>query len=516
MVALFGLNTPKEGKQRDKESNVSTSGEPSPSNGKASDISTATLPLPLTWLKTVSGCYCADCATAEPVNNRSSPTKYDLEALKKSTASPLVLAPMSSPTSNHQDILAEYMAACRFYGCGDRINAGVLTCLRFSLPSLRVTGDFHDSDMLALVELLLRHANGALQFIHRLDFGRTEGPLNGKRGFGSHGALTLAKVLQTTQHVKEVWLPRNFVGPYGASALFIACSSNPIIKKLVLRRCRIGEQGALVFAELIATSSETGLIDVDLSANRIGFRGSLAIEQALMQRNLHHDMHAMTVDLEGNLVLQEVMNGVTHGLGTLLALLGCQFMSARTAGMSQRHVVSCGVYSASLLVLYSSSTLYHSFFSMRTVKWIFEIMDKSAIYILIAGSYTPFLQITLPDMPIFSEFLLAFLWICCVLGIGVEACFPTWKYRTYFSLAMYLSMGWSALVCLPEVAAAMSPTGFNLIILGGVAYTAGVPFFVRNNNLDHAIWHVFVLAGSIIHWLSIYFFVAPLEIPAKS
>lgn len=170
----------------------------------------------------------------------------------------------------------------------------------------------------------------------------------------------------------------------------------------------------------------------------------MAIETA-MKRNRKR----MAMDLEGNLVFQEVMNCITHGLGAVLAFVGSTTLSAAVRGSSQRHIVSCAVYSTSLVVLYTSSTLYHSFFSMRNTKWVFEVLDKCAIYILISGSYTPFLQIVLSHKPIWSTYLLGFLWILCFLGIAIEFTLPTWQYRRMFSLAMYLSMGWSALICLP-------------------------------------------------------------------
>jgi channel protein (hemolysin III family) len=170
----------------------------------------------------------------------------------------------------------------------------------------------------------------------------------------------------------------------------------------------------------------------------------MAIEAAM---NVHK--RRMTIDLEGNLVFQEVMNCITHGLGVLLAFMGSTTLSSAVRGSSTRHVVSCAVYSTSLVVLYTSSTLYHSFFSMRNTKWVFEVLDKCAIYILISGSYTPFLQIVLSHKPIWSIYLLGFLWLLCFLGITVEFTMPTWEYKGIFSLAMYLGMGWSGVVCLP-------------------------------------------------------------------
>ena len=241
---------------------------------------------------------------------------YNLQALRNtSSVSPLVTAPMLHTSGGLrslpmiESIIGEYTAACKVYGCSDRINAGILTTIRFSLPSLRVTGSFHDADVLALCEVLFRHANGALSYIQRLDFAiaSKEGKRNNRLGFTSHGAFALSKVLQQTNNINEIFLPRHKIGPYGASALFMACRDNPSIHTLGLRRCRIGERGALAFAELVCTSFKTGLKDVDLSANSIGYRGTAAIDRALLKRESSFpSLPLMIVNLEGNHVFPEV------------------------------------------------------------------------------------------------------------------------------------------------------------------------------------------------------------------
>jgi hemolysin III len=432
--------------------------------------------------------------------------------------SPWVVEPMmarTAPTELQQSvmerILHDYRLICQFYHC--EVDAAVLTTIRFSLPSLRtsLSAAFHDNDMLALCELLFRYANGPLQHIRRLDFSRRTRvrslpsmPLRNlaATGFGSHGALALAKLLQHTQYISELYLERNRIGPYGASALFIACSTNPTLQQLSVRRCRVGERGGLAFAAYAIPSPTCGLLLADLSANAIGYRGSLAIEYA-MQTRVAQDASSeeprphLVLDMEGNLVFQEIMNSVTHGLGILLALVGACMMSAAVQDRSLRHRWSCGVYSTSLVVLYTSSTLYHSFFTLRHTKWVFEVIDKCAIYILIAGSYTPFLQIVLSYHSMFSEGLLLFLWSLCVMGVGVEFALPTWKQKGTFSLAMFLGMGWSALVCLPEVARIIPLRAIHLMTLGGLAYTAGVPFFVRNNSTFFVVFFVGILVGFV-------------------
>jgi|AntRauTorckE5430_2_1112549.scaffolds.fasta_scaffold05571_1 hypothetical protein len=209
-----------------------------------------------------------------------------------------------SPRSHTLPIMQEYLTATQMYGCKD-VNPGVLTALRFSLPTLRVSGSFHDADMLALAEVLFRHCNGALKHIQRLDFsiaGRF-GKLHGKKGFGSHGAFTLSRVLCISNHIEAIFVQRNRIGPYGAAAIFAAASKNPVVKTIEMRRCGIGEKGAMAFVEHIGKSDVCTLKEVDLSVNKIGFRGSILIEEMLIAKGDKGNM--IDVDLEGNLVLQE-------------------------------------------------------------------------------------------------------------------------------------------------------------------------------------------------------------------
>lgn len=209
-----------------------------------------------------------------------------------------------SPRDHTLQLLQEYTTSTQMYGCR-HVNAGVITALRFSLPTLRVAGSFHDADMLALAEVLFRHCNGALSHIQRLDFsiaGRY-GKLHGRKGFGSHGAFTLSRVLCISKHIEEVFVQRNKIGPYGAAAIFAAASKNPYLNSIEMRRCGIGEKGALAFVEHIGKSEISALRYVDMSVNGIGFRGSIMIEEMLIEKESKGK--TIDVDLEGNLVLQE-------------------------------------------------------------------------------------------------------------------------------------------------------------------------------------------------------------------
>ena len=118
--------------------------------------------------------------------------------------------------------------------------------------------------------------------------------------------------------------------------------------------------------------------------------------------------------------ISQVMNCVTHGLGILLGTLGTYLLTKQVQHLPPHYNMSCAIYSASIIVLYTSSTLYHSFFALKKTKFIFKVFDRCAIYLLIAGSYTPFLMIALHHEPKWSMYLLLFIWTCAISGILVE------------------------------------------------------------------------------------------------
>jgi hypothetical protein len=274
----------------------------------------------LPWsMQLISGLCCQECTTL-PLSSNLNLQAVDKEvsssnvgpnyepvfqslAKSRSSISPLVIAPMLHLSDADASLIQEYIQTCNLYDTPP--STGVLVTLKFSLPSLRVSNGFTDIDMLCLCELLLKHSNAKLSFIRRLDFSKASRPggkSNSARGFTSHGAFCLAKVLLQSTRIQQVWLQRNHIGPYGASAIFVAASTNATLTNINMRRCRIGERGGVALAEVCLGSLACGLKDVDISANHIGFRGSLVIEQALLDRG--PNFPALNVDLEGNLVLQ--------------------------------------------------------------------------------------------------------------------------------------------------------------------------------------------------------------------
>lgn len=203
---------------------------------------------------------------------------------------------------------------------------------------------------------------------------------------------------------------------------------------------------------------------------------------------------------------EETANAILHGTGAALALAGLAVMVTLSAMHGNAwHVVSSAVFGASLVLLYLASTLYHAFPWPR-VKRVFEVMDHAAIYVLIAGTYTPFALVTLRGAWGWSIF--GVVWALAVAGIVVQAVFPG-RLRGLMT-ALYLAMGWIVVIAFGPLLSALAPAGIAWLIAGGVIYSAGVFFYYRKRfRFSHAVWHVFVLAGSVCHFIAILRYVIP-------
>ncbi len=201
----------------------------------------------------------------------------------------------------------------------------------------------------------------------------------------------------------------------------------------------------------------------------------------------------------------ERMNSITHLLGVVLAVVGLIFLVARAALTGDPwKIVSCSIYGGTLVTLYTSSTLYHSI--KGASKKVFQKLDHSAIYLLIAGSYTPFTLVTLHGPWGWSLF--AVVWGLAVIGILQDLLFA--KRRGILSVMIYLLMGWIAMVAIRPLSRALPGAGMTLLVAGGLFYTIGVIFYALDKKLahSHGIFHLFVLAGSACHYFTIYLYVA--------
>ena len=200
----------------------------------------------------------------------------------------------------------------------------------------------------------------------------------------------------------------------------------------------------------------------------------------------------------------EKFNAISHLLGAILAFAGSIVLIIFASLTSDPwKIVSVVIYGVSLVLLYSFSTMYHS---MRgPIKELFQKLDHHSIYLLIAGSYTPFCLVSLRDN--WGWTLFAVIWCLAIFGSLQEL-----RQKTdarLLSLVIYIVMGWAALAALIPLKHALGSTGFAWVAAGGIMYTVGIIFYALDTRMRHAhgIWHLFVMAGSAAHYLAILFFV---------
>ncbi|HKY05867.1 MAG TPA: hemolysin III family protein [Blastocatellia bacterium] len=205
-------------------------------------------------------------------------------------------------------------------------------------------------------------------------------------------------------------------------------------------------------------------------------------------------------------VYEEVANTITHGLGLALSVVGSLILLIlSTLRGDTWQVVSCTIFGVTMVALYAASTLYHSFRNPRH-KHILKILDHSAIYLLIAGTYTPFTLISLRGWVGWTLF--AVIWTLSIVGIILKCVFIH-EFKILSTL-VYVVMGWIGIVAIKPLLASVPVAGIVWLIAGGVAYTVGVVFFAcKRVPYNHAIWHVFVMAGSICHYFAVMYSVLP-------
>ena len=199
---------------------------------------------------------------------------------------------------------------------------------------------------------------------------------------------------------------------------------------------------------------------------------------------------------------EEFLNVLSHGFGLVLSLIAFPFLLLKgTAYDGFWKPTSFVIYGLSLILLYAASTFYHAA-KKPTIRRTLNILDHAAIYVLIAGGYTPFCLVALDSS--LGWYVFVFVWLFALVGIVLKLFF-TGKYDK-LSTAMYLLMGWQVVFFAKPLANNISENGLYLLILGGIFYTVGaILYFLKKLPYNHAIFHVFVLMGSLSHFFSIYF-----------
>ena len=198
-------------------------------------------------------------------------------------------------------------------------------------------------------------------------------------------------------------------------------------------------------------------------------------------------------------------NAITHGVGAALALAGAVVLIVRASRGDAWLIVSCSIYAATLVLVYVCSTLYHSLVRTRA-RHVFHVLDHSAIYLLIAGTYTPFMLVSMRRR--LGWTLLGVVWGLAVAGVVFKSLalgkFPA------ASATVYIMMGWCIIFGVRPLLHAITWPGMMWLGAGGLAYTLGIVFFANDRlRYFHALWHLFVLAGSVTHYFAVLLYVVP-------
>jgi hemolysin III len=204
---------------------------------------------------------------------------------------------------------------------------------------------------------------------------------------------------------------------------------------------------------------------------------------------------------------EEIANAISHGIGALLSIAALVLLIVYSVKYGDVwHVVSFSIFGSTLVLLYTFSTLLHSI-QHRIVKNVFEILDHAAIYLLIAGTYTPFLLVTIRGALGWTIF--GIVWGFALVGIILKIFFV--KRFIILSTLCYLLMGWLIVIAIKPLYLNLPFNGIVWLVVGGLLYTFGTIFYVwRRVPYHHAIWHTFVLAGSTAHFIAVLFYVLPM------
>jgi hemolysin III len=204
---------------------------------------------------------------------------------------------------------------------------------------------------------------------------------------------------------------------------------------------------------------------------------------------------------------EELANAVTHGVGLVLSLIGMPILILAALDRGERTmVIGASVFGATLIALYAASTLYHAI-PHPTLKQKLRVVDHAAIYLLIAGTYTPFTLGVLRGT--WGWTLFGIVWTLAALGVFFKVVFGSGA-MAKLSTAIYVAMGWVIIIAIKPLMASMEHAGLMLLVAGGLCYTGGVIFYVdRRRAWTHPVWHLFVMGGSICHYFAVLWYAAP-------
>lgn len=392
----------------------------------------------------------------------------------------------------------QYIKNCEQFDLN--VDPSVVIALKTNWPVLQPSKQFGQGAMLPLMGILEQNNH-----VVKLNLSSTSMQDSRYRasGNGNSNARALSSILRMNYTIKELDLSDTGLDDDGIAEICTIIKSNKSVEILNLSYNTFGELGAKLLKEALIENNT--LKKLDLSRNALGYQSINSLLCSCISNNLE-------IATNGNYVFEEILNSVSHGVAFLVSIIGA-FLLISTAieRGTDYHFWACAIYSFSLMFLFLSSSLFHSFFMLPKTSRVLQILDHVGIYMVIAGTYTPYLLIALHH-DISGQVLLTGEWIAAFSGIIFAACTDlNAKSSTIVELCFFLGMGFGLLLVWPAMIANLTTTDLSLLLGGGAAYVIGIIFFILGEikPIYHVIWHMFVILGAALHWFDIYFFIVP-------
>ncbi|CAM9933934.1 unnamed protein product [Ascophyllum nodosum] len=410
---------------------------------------------------------------------------------------------------DNEDVAA-YLRNCRAYQV--HVDPSVVISLKTHWEVIQPTQSFSEGSMLPLAGVL--DGNKHVKKLCLRGTGSSQ--KRPSAGNGNSNARILRGILAENDTIDTLDISNTGLDSDGMRELCAALRENRSLTHLDVSRNRFGGKGAEMLEETL--DAAPSLQTLDVRSNALGFASISKIQHRCCCRP--PGCSDLSLEVEGNYVFEEVLNAGTHGLGFVLAIIGAIILmtEASRPGKSAEHFWGCTIFSISLMFLYLASTLFHSFFMLPYISRIFCVADHCAIYILIAGSYTPFMLISMHGHWLGTVIIIA-QWMCALLGCFFSiASDVRLKSTMYVELSVYLGLGLAVLVVWESVAEQMQRGELILIAGGGIAYVAGIAFFLVGSKIPifHTVWHIFVMAASAMHWFAVFHYTVHYEVPKSS
>ncbi|CAM9725919.1 unnamed protein product [Pylaiella littoralis] len=380
---------------------------------------------------------------------------------------------------DNEDVKA-YIRNCRAYDVP--VDPSVVVSLKTEWEVLQPTMAFSEGSMLPLAGVL--DSNKHVKKLRLRGTGSTR--RRAVAGGGNSNARVLRHILSRNDTVELLDMSNTGLDADGMRELCTALKENSSLTDLNLSRNRFGEEGAALLEGTL--DSAPALTSLDVRSNALGYTSIAKMQRRCCCRPA--GCRELSIEVDGNFVFEE--------------------------GKSTEHFWGCAIFSASLMFLYLASTLFHSFFMLPHVSGLFCVADHCAIYILIAGSYTPFMLISMHGSALGVTVIIS-QWLCALFGcmFSITSYYMKIKNTVYVELTLYLGLGLSVLLVWDAVLEQMHQGELLLIAGGGMAYVGGVIFFILGEKVPafHIVWHVFVMVASSLHWFAVYNYTVQYEVP---